>query len=119
MKLKVMIHEAKEGGYWAEVPAIRGCMTQGQTLEELIENVYDAVQGCLSVDMDGIKLRDNDKPGLPTRRPIPPALTRSRQRLPMRLQDMVDSSIELHCRVSTMAMRTSGHGSFIPRAAVV
>lgn len=61
MKLKVIIHEAEEGGYWAEVPAVPGCMTQGQTLEELIENLYDAVQGCLSIDMDEIQLRHNDK----------------------------------------------------------
>ncbi len=61
MKLKVIIHEAEEGGYWAEVPAIPGCMTQGQTLQELIENLYDAVQGCLSIDMDEIQLKDNDK----------------------------------------------------------
>ncbi len=61
MKLKVIIHEAEEGGYWAEVPAIPGCMTQGQTLEELIENLYDAVQGCLSVDLDEIPLKHTDK----------------------------------------------------------
>jgi predicted RNase H-like HicB family nuclease len=61
MKLKVIIHEAEEGGYWAEVPAIPGCMTQGQTLPELIENLYDAVQGCLSIDMNDIQLKHNDK----------------------------------------------------------
>jgi len=61
MKLKVVIHEAEEGGYWAEVPAIPGCMTQGQTLQELIENLYDAVEGCLSIDMDKIQLKHNDK----------------------------------------------------------
>ncbi len=61
MKLKVIIHEPEEGGYWAEVPAIPGCMTQGQTLQELIENLYDAVQGCLSIDMNNIQLKHNDK----------------------------------------------------------
>jgi predicted RNase H-like HicB family nuclease len=61
MKLKVIIHEAEEGGYWAEVPAVPGCMTQGQTMQELIENLYDAVEGCLSVDMDKIPLQQNDK----------------------------------------------------------
>ncbi len=35
MKLKVVIHEAEEGGFWAEVPAIAGCATQGDTFEEL------------------------------------------------------------------------------------
>jgi predicted RNase H-like HicB family nuclease len=49
MKIKVIVHEAEEGGYWAEVPAIPGCATQGETLEELLANVHEAVEGCLSV----------------------------------------------------------------------
>ncbi len=49
MKLKVVIHEAEEGGYWAEVPAIPGCATQGETFKELLSNLYEAVEGCLSV----------------------------------------------------------------------
>ena len=60
MKLKVIIHEAEEGGYWAEVPAIPGCMTQGETMQELIKNLYDAVEGCLSIDMNRISLKRND-----------------------------------------------------------
>ncbi|MGO9020515.1 MAG: type II toxin-antitoxin system HicB family antitoxin [Syntrophobacteraceae bacterium] len=51
MKLKVIVHEAEEGGYWAEVPAIPGCATQGETFEELLKNIYEAVEGCLSVDI--------------------------------------------------------------------
>lgn len=49
MKIQVVVHEAEEGGYWAEVPAIPGCATQGETFEELLQNLYEAVQGCLSV----------------------------------------------------------------------
>ena len=60
MKLKVIIHEAEEGGFWAEVPAIPGCMTQGETIKDLIENLYDAVEGCLSIDMNNIPLKQND-----------------------------------------------------------
>jgi len=52
MKLKVIIHEVEEGGYWAEVPAIEGCMTQGDTFDELLQNLYEAVEGCLSVDIE-------------------------------------------------------------------
>jgi predicted RNase H-like HicB family nuclease len=52
MKLKVYIHKAEEGGYWAEVPAIPGCATQGETFEELLQNIYEAVEGCLSIDID-------------------------------------------------------------------
>lgn len=50
MKLKVIIHTAEEGGFWAEIPAIPGCATQGDTFEELLQNIYEAVEGCLSVD---------------------------------------------------------------------
>jgi predicted RNase H-like HicB family nuclease len=53
MKLKVVVHEAEEGGYWAEVPAVPGCATQGETFEELLKNLYEAVEGCLSVPIHG------------------------------------------------------------------
>jgi predicted RNase H-like HicB family nuclease len=61
MKLKVVIHEAEEGGYWAEVPAIPGCATQGETFEELLQNLYEAVEGCLSVDVRTIKKTRKDR----------------------------------------------------------
>jgi len=49
MKIKIVVLEAEEGGYWAEVPAIPGCATQGETFEELLQNLYEAVEACLSV----------------------------------------------------------------------
>lgn len=52
MKLKVHVHKAEEGGYWAEVPAIPGCATQGDTFEELLQNIYEAVEGCLMIDVE-------------------------------------------------------------------
>ena len=61
MKIKVIIHKAKEGGYWAEVPSIQGCATQAETFEELLNNIYEAVEGCLSIDMKEIKLTEEDK----------------------------------------------------------
>jgi len=51
VKIKVIVHEAEEGGFWAEVPAISGCATQGETFEELLANLYEAVEGCLAVDV--------------------------------------------------------------------
>jgi predicted RNase H-like HicB family nuclease len=54
MKLKVVIHEAEEGGYWAEVPAVPGCATQGDSFEELLANIYEAVEACLSVSVSPI-----------------------------------------------------------------
>ena len=61
MKLKVVIHEAEEGGYWAEVPSIEGCATQGETFDELLANIYEAVEGCLSVDLEDIEVTPKDK----------------------------------------------------------
>ncbi len=49
MKIKVIIHEAEEGGYWAEVPSLPGCITEGDTYDELIANIKEAVEGCLEV----------------------------------------------------------------------
>jgi len=61
MKLKVIVHEAEEGGFWAEVPGIPGCATQGETFDELLSNLYEAVEGCLSVDVKDIAIDGNDK----------------------------------------------------------
>lgn len=61
MKIKVIIHEAEEGGYWAEVPAIPGCATQGETFEELLTNLYEAVEGCLSVDIAQSQSKNSDR----------------------------------------------------------
>ncbi len=51
MKIKVVIHDAEEGGYWAEVPAIPGCVSQGETLDELNANLREAIEGCLSIEI--------------------------------------------------------------------
>jgi predicted RNase H-like HicB family nuclease len=47
MTLKAVIHEAEEGGFWAEVPALPGCFTQGETMEELPSNIREAIEGWL------------------------------------------------------------------------
>lgn len=49
MRLKVLIHPAEEGGFWAEVPAIPGCFSQGETLDETLANVREAAEGWLEV----------------------------------------------------------------------
>ena len=51
MKVKVVVHQAEEGGYWAEVPSIPGCATQGESFEELLMNLYEAIEGCLAVEI--------------------------------------------------------------------
>lgn len=61
MKIKVIVHEAEEGGYWAEVPSIPGCATQGESFEELLKNLYEAVEGCLSVDISPAQVDEHDR----------------------------------------------------------
>ncbi len=61
MKLKVVVHEAEEGGYWAEVPSIPGCATQGETFEELLQNLYEAIEGCLSVEVSSAQIGEGGR----------------------------------------------------------
>ena len=48
-KYVVVIHEDQEGGFWAEVPALPGCYSQGETVDEVTENVREAITGVLEV----------------------------------------------------------------------
>ena len=61
MKLKIVVHNAEEGGYWAEVPSIPGCATQGETFEELLKNLYETVYAAMSVDITQIRTGENDR----------------------------------------------------------
>ena len=61
MKIKVIVHEAIEGGYWAEVPAIPGCATEGDTCDELLSNLYEAIEGCLSIDVSTLPIDEKAK----------------------------------------------------------
>ncbi len=61
MKVKVLVHEAEEGGFWAEVPSIPGCATQGESMDELISNLHEAIEGCLSIDLSKIILTKTDR----------------------------------------------------------
>jgi predicted RNase H-like HicB family nuclease len=60
MKIKVIVHK-KETGYWAEVPALPGCATQGNSFEELLQNLYEAVEGCLLVDTEQLQLDESSQ----------------------------------------------------------
>jgi predicted RNase H-like HicB family nuclease len=61
MKLNAIIHEAEEGGYWAEIPAIPGCVSQGDTLDEVLVNISEAVAGCLFIQIDESSINNNDR----------------------------------------------------------
>ena len=48
-KFAVVVHAELEGGYWGEVPALPGCYSQGETVEELLANLREAIAGVLEV----------------------------------------------------------------------
>ncbi len=50
MQVKIVVHEAEEGGFWAEVPALPGCVSQGETMDELLANVREAIQAWLETE---------------------------------------------------------------------
>lgn len=43
MEYSVVVHEAEEGGYWVEVPALPGCYSQGESVDEALSNVREAI----------------------------------------------------------------------------
>lgn len=61
MNVRVVVHTAEEGGYWAEVPAIPGCASQGDTYDELLRNLRDAIEACLSLDIEAPEAREGDQ----------------------------------------------------------
>ena len=65
----VVLHKAEEGGYWGEVPALPGCVSEGDTQEECRENVLDAARGCLecycAMAMKSLAARTRRRPTRP------------------------------------------------------
>jgi len=61
MTLKAIIHAAEEGGFGAEVPALPGCVTQGETLDEIQSNLKEAIEGWLSVETPQDSLGQHDQ----------------------------------------------------------
>jgi predicted RNase H-like HicB family nuclease len=54
LSLAVIVHHAQEGGYWAEVPSLPGCVSQGETLEETMANRKDAIE----LWLEGMETKD-------------------------------------------------------------
>ena len=52
MILKVLLHPAEEGGFWAEIPSLPGCVSEGDTREETLANIREAAEGWLEVAAD-------------------------------------------------------------------
>ena len=47
MTLKAIVHLEADGSYWAEVPSLPGCVTQGESLDEVKANLKEAVEAWL------------------------------------------------------------------------
>ena len=45
--MTALVHDAEEGGYWAEVPELPGCVSQGESPDELERNILEAIEACL------------------------------------------------------------------------
>jgi predicted RNase H-like HicB family nuclease len=50
MELKIVLEEQEEGGYTVFVPALPGCISEGDTLEEAIKNIKEAIMLYLDID---------------------------------------------------------------------
>ena len=61
MKIRAIIHPAEESGYWAEVPALPGCITEGDTMEEVVANLKDAIECWLDVANSREAIASTDK----------------------------------------------------------
>jgi predicted RNase H-like HicB family nuclease len=59
--IKAVIHKAEEGGYWAEVPALAGCVTQAETMEELRSNIREAFEGWIEAGTLELPEKKGDK----------------------------------------------------------
>lgn len=59
-KYAVVIHPEPAGGFWGEVPALPGCYSQGETVEELLENIREAIAGVLEAMREEGRTPDQD-----------------------------------------------------------
>lgn len=61
MEYTVVLHKAEEGGYWAEVPALEGCLSQGETVEESMTNIKEAIKShIIALQEEGRQLPADD-----------------------------------------------------------
>ena len=51
MQYTVVVHGAKEGGYWVDVPSLPGCFSQGETIDEAMNNIRKGIE----LHMQGLK----------------------------------------------------------------
>ncbi|MEW5987787.1 MAG: type II toxin-antitoxin system HicB family antitoxin [Chloroflexota bacterium] len=59
MKLRVVLEPSDEGGYTVYVPALPGCISEGDTLQEALENIREAVELYLEPVEDDLLVDEN------------------------------------------------------------
>ena len=59
-KYAVVIHPEPSGGFWGEVPALPGCYSQGETVEELLANIREAIAGVLDAMREEGRVPEDD-----------------------------------------------------------
>jgi predicted RNase H-like HicB family nuclease len=53
---KAVVHAEEDGGYWAEVPDLPGCLTQGDTLDEVYHNLTEAIACHLDLASEDVRI---------------------------------------------------------------
>ncbi len=55
MRQVILIPDLEDGGYTVEVPSLPGCISEGDTVEEALENIRDAIFGYIQLlEEDGL-----------------------------------------------------------------
>ena len=61
MEYTFVVHQAEEGGYWAEVPTLPGCYSQGETMDQVVSNVREAIESYIAaLEQDGQEIPTED-----------------------------------------------------------
>jgi predicted RNase H-like HicB family nuclease len=62
--IKVVVHRSRTaGGFWAKVPALPGCVSEGETMDELKDNIRESIECWLGVDEEPTAEPDEDDDG--------------------------------------------------------
>jgi predicted RNase H-like HicB family nuclease len=61
MRFKVLISDGEDGWFVVECPSLPGCVSQGRTIEEALENIKDAIQGCLDVLGERVSAQQSER----------------------------------------------------------
>ena len=68
MEYTVIIYKAVEGGYWAKVPLLPGCYSQGESIEETLTNITEAIESHLqALREDGQEIPEEHDPVISSR----------------------------------------------------